>query len=75
MDECQIDLGLPRPKDDDLSWRVKDTKTGKWVDCAKPPYVTDVDQKTKGLVNFMELLNFDGAEILLFLCLKREVRG
>ena len=54
MDECLIDLGLPRPKDDDLSWRVKDTETGKWVDCDKPSYVTDVDQKTKGLVNIRE---------------------
>ena len=54
MNECLIDLGLPRPKDDDLSWRVKNRTTGKWVDCDKPPYVTDVDQKTKGLVNLRE---------------------
>ena len=33
MDECLIDLELPRPKDNDLSWRVKDAETGKWVDC------------------------------------------
>ena len=50
LDECLIELGLPRPKDDDLSWRVKDTATGKWVDSDKPLYVTDVDRKTKGLV-------------------------
>lgn len=54
MDECLIDLELPRPKDNDLSWRVKDAETGKWVDCDKPPYATDVDQKTKGLVNIRE---------------------
>ena len=54
LNECLIDLGLPRPKDDDLSWRVKNRTTGKWVDCDKPPYVTDVDQKTKGLVNLRE---------------------
>ena len=54
MDECLIDLELPRPKDNDLSWRIKDAETGKWVDCDKPPYVTDVDQKTKGLVNLRE---------------------
>ena len=54
MDECLIDLELPRPKDNDLSWRIKDAETGKWVDCDKPPYVTDVDQKTKGLVNIRE---------------------
>ena len=54
MDECLIDLELPRPKDNDLSWRIIDAETGKWVDCDKPPYVTDVDQKTKGLVNLRE---------------------
>ena len=52
--ECLIDLGLPRPKDCDLSWKIKDLKTGKWVDSDKPPYVTDVDQKSKELVNFDE---------------------
>ena len=54
LEECLIDLRLPRPKDDDLSWRVKDTETGKWVDSDKPPYVTDVDRKTKGLVKLNE---------------------
>ena len=51
VEECLIDLGLPRPKDDDLMWRVKDLDTGKWVESDKPPYKTDVDQKSKGLVN------------------------
>lgn len=37
MDECLIDLRLPRPKDEDLAWRVKDTEIGKWVDSDKPP--------------------------------------
>ena len=50
-EECLIDLKLPRPKDDDLMWRVKDLDTGKWVESDKPPYKTDVDQKSKGLVN------------------------
>ena len=54
LDECMIELELPRPKDDDLSWRVKDLITGKWVESEKPPYITDVDQKTKGLVNIEE---------------------
>ena len=54
LDECMIDLELPRPKDDDLSWRVKDLITGKWVESEKPPYITDVDQKTKSLVNMEE---------------------
>ena len=51
MKECLIDLTQPRPKDDDLSWTVKDVNTGKWVESTKPPYITDVDQKSKHLVN------------------------
>ena len=54
LDECLIDLGCPRPKDNDLSWRVKNRTTGKWMESDRPPYKTDVDQKTKGLVNFNE---------------------
>ena len=48
--ECLIDLSLPKPKDDDLSWTIKDENTGKWVESTKPPYVTDVDQSTRGIV-------------------------
>lgn len=51
LKECLIDLNLPRPKDDDLSWTVKNLNTGKWVESKKPPYLTDVDQNTKHLVN------------------------
>lgn len=50
LDECLIDLSLPRPKDDDLSWRIKNLDTGKWETTTKPPYVTDIDQKTKDIV-------------------------
>lgn len=50
LDECMIDLSLPRPKDDDLSWTMKDLDTGKWVRTTKPPYTTDIDQRTKGIV-------------------------
>lgn len=53
LEECLIDLTLPRPKDDDLSWTVKDRSTGKWVESKKPPYITDVDQHTKGIVGQM----------------------
>ena len=53
LEECLIDLSLPRPKDDDLSWTVKDRSTGKWVGSKKPPYITDVDQHTKGIVGQM----------------------
>lgn len=52
-EECLIDLTLPRPKDDDLSWTVKDRSTGKWMESKKPPYITDVDQHTKGIVGQM----------------------
>lgn len=52
LGECLIDLGLPRPKDADLSWRVRNRTTGKWLESDRPPYRTDMDRKTKGLVNF-----------------------
>lgn len=51
LKECLIDLTLPRPKENDLSWTIRDPNTGKWIESAKPPYVTDVDQKTKHLVD------------------------
>lgn len=41
LKECQVDLTQPLPKYEDLKWRVKDMDTGKWMDCGKPPYVTD----------------------------------
>lgn len=50
LKECQIDLTLPRPKDDDLSWTVKNLHSGKWEKAVRPPYVTDVDQKTRSIV-------------------------
>lgn len=50
LKECLIDLNLPNPKDDDLSWRVRNEQ-GKWVDSKRPPYLTDIDQKTKDIVN------------------------
>lgn len=53
LEECLIDLALPRPKDDDLSWTVKDMATGKWVESKKTPYRTDVGQHTKDIVGRM----------------------
>ena len=53
LEECLIDLALPRPKDDDLSWIVKDLATGKWVESKRPPYRTDIDQHTKEIVGRM----------------------
>lgn len=50
MAECLIDLNEPRPKDNDLTWTVKNIQSGKWDNSNKPPYVTDIDQKTKGVV-------------------------
>ena len=52
--ECLISLSDPRPKDDDLSWTIKDANTGKWLESTIPPYVTDIDQKTKGMVGIYE---------------------
>ncbi|MCI9094218.1 MAG: hypothetical protein HFF36_10625 [Coprobacillus sp.] len=51
LNECLIDLNLPNPKDNNLSWRIRN-KYGKWIDSKKPPYITDIDQKTKDLVKF-----------------------
>jgi hypothetical protein len=50
LNECLIDLTLPNPKEDDLSWTIRDKNTGKWYDSTKPPYLTDVDQNTRELV-------------------------
>lgn len=50
LSECLIDLSLPRPKDSDLSWKIKDVNTGKWVATTRPPYITDIDQNTRDLV-------------------------
>ncbi len=51
IQECQIDLNLPNPKNDDLGWTKKDTNTGKWVKCEKPPYVTDVTTRDKSILH------------------------
>ena len=48
--ECLICLSEARPKDDDLSWTIKNVSTGKWEHSDKPPYITDIDQRTKDLV-------------------------
>ena len=50
MSECLIDLSEPRPKDNDLSWTVKNLITGKWQESNQPPYITDIDQKTKVVI-------------------------
>lgn len=50
LDECLIDLSEPRPKESSLCWTIKNINTGKWDKTSKPPYETDFDQKTKGLV-------------------------
>ena len=49
--ECLIALNERKPKDDDLRWTVKNLITGKWEESDKPPYVTDIDQKTKNIVH------------------------
>lgn len=52
LSECLLDLSEPRPKDDDLSWTVKNVYTGKWEQSKQPPYTTDIDQKTKGIIRW-----------------------
>lgn len=53
LEECLSDLALPRPKDDELSWTVRNMATGKWVESKRPPYRTDIDQHTKEIVGRM----------------------
>ena len=60
-----IDLNLPRPKDDDLSWTIKNLNTGKWESTTKPPYVTDIDQTTKDMVD-MTIENKEENQISIF---------
>ena len=54
--ECLIDLTLPNPKDDDLSWRVKDLNTGKWIKSEKPLYLTDFDINTRKTNNTLNCI-------------------
>lgn len=42
--ECLIDLTEKNPKDNDLCWKVKSIQ-GKWIDCNKPQYITDINLK------------------------------
>ena len=55
--ECLVSLSEPAPKDNDLSWRVKDLDTGKWISSSIPEYTTDIDRKTKKLVNLKSDIN------------------
>lgn len=54
LKECLLDLSLPNPKDDDLAWTVKNLSTGKWETSTKPPYITDIDQTTKDIVDISD---------------------
>lgn len=51
--DCLVDLNQKRPKDNDLSWRVKSLTTGKWENTTKPTYLTDIDQNTKELLKII----------------------
>lgn len=44
LKECKENLNEENPKDKDLKWKKKIEK-GKWVECNKPPYTTDLDLK------------------------------
>ena len=71
LGECLIDLSLPRPKDDDLSWTIRDKNTGKWIDSTKPPYITDVDQNTRELVKInVRKCNVCGCEMFSGFCVR-----
>lgn len=43
-DHCIVDLSYDYPKDKDLIWREK-AKDGKWIDCKRPDYMTDINFK------------------------------
>ena len=45
MSECLLDLTLPHPKEKDLTWRVRNVETGKWEECDRPLYISDVDHQ------------------------------
>ena len=45
LSECLLDLTLPHPKEKDLTWRVRNVETGKWEECDKPLYISDVDHQ------------------------------
>jgi hypothetical protein len=53
LKEALCPLTREYPKEDDLLWKTQN-ETGKWIASDKPPYLTDVDQSTKALVNFNE---------------------
>lgn len=48
--ECKLDLHLDRPKEKDISWKVRDLDSGKWIESGKPGYITDFDSATKNIV-------------------------
>lgn len=52
-EECLEPISKNHPKEPDLEWKVK-TPEGKWVKCEKPPYETDIDTTTRGMVSFNE---------------------
>lgn len=39
--ESLVSLKDPYPKENSLLWKIKDLKTGKWVNTGIPPYITD----------------------------------
>ena len=44
-------VSFERPKDSDLKWRKLNLEDGKWHECEKPPYRTDIDITTRDMVN------------------------
>lgn len=54
LKECQLDLTLPNPKLNDVTWTKRNLSNGKWLPCDKPPYRTDIDLHTANNINFEE---------------------
>lgn len=42
--ECLLNLNEKNPKNNDLSWKIRDMQ-GKWIQSNKPPYITDINLK------------------------------
>lgn len=50
MQECLVSLTRDYPKAADLKWKVQ-VGERKWVECDKPPYITDMNRSTRDITN------------------------
>jgi hypothetical protein len=49
--ECLYDLSINYPKENDLSWKKKNYN-GKWIECEKPPYISDINKDVDFKLSF-----------------------